>query len=113
MHGKGQQIQVLDTLVLPKVTTNMPANPPDSISQWKHLTGIELADLQFGKPGRVDMLLGTDYYEKYSFTARSGAHEASLLHTRRVLVGFWPAHFDQRVPNQQRTRAGSQQRTTS
>ena len=62
VHGKGKQIHVLDALVLPKVTTDMPANPVDSISQWKHLTGLELVDLGFGTPGRVDVLLGADYY---------------------------------------------------
>ena len=40
----------------------MPASPVDSISQWKHLQGLELADPDFGIPGRVDVLLGSDYY---------------------------------------------------
>ena len=62
VRGKGKQINVLDALVLPKVTTDMPANPVDSISQWKHLTGLDLADPEFGTPGRVDVLLGADYY---------------------------------------------------
>ena len=59
---KGKQIHVLDVLVLPKVTTDMPASPVDSITQWKHLTGMDLADLEFGTPGSVNVLLGADYY---------------------------------------------------
>ena len=64
MHGKGKKIHVLDAVVLPKVTTDMPASPVNSISQWKHLTGLDLADPKFGTPGRVDVLLGADYYEE-------------------------------------------------
>ena len=40
----------------------MPASPIDSISQWNHLTGLELADPEYGTPGRVDVLLEADYY---------------------------------------------------
>ena len=51
----------------PIVTTDMPASPVDSISQWKHLAGLELADPEFGTPGRVDVLLGADYYGEVLF----------------------------------------------
>ena len=57
VRDKGKKIHVLDALVLPKVTTDMPANPVDSISQWKYLTGLDLADPEYGTPGRVDVLL--------------------------------------------------------
>ena len=62
VHGTGKQIHVEHAFVLPKVTIDMPASPIDSISQWKHLTGLELADPEYGTPGRVDVLLGADYY---------------------------------------------------
>ena len=63
---------VLDVLVLPKVTTKMPDSPVDSISEWKHLTGLDLADPEFGTPGREDVLLRADYYGEI------------LLHGRRL-----------------------------
>ena len=62
MRGKVKQIHVLDALVLPKVTSDMPASPVHSISQWKHLTGLDWADQEFGTPCRVYVLLGADYY---------------------------------------------------
>ena len=62
LHGKGKQIQVPHAFVLPKVTTDMPANPVGSIEKWKHLKGLDLADPEFGTPGCVDVLLGADHY---------------------------------------------------
>ena len=91
MYTKGKQIHVLDALALPKVTTDMPASPVDSISQWKHLTGLDLADPEFGTPGRVDVLLGADYYEKILLHGQRWGHEARLLHRRLALDGSWPA----------------------
>ena len=61
---KGMPIHVLDALVLPKVTADMPVSSVDSHSQWKHLTGIDLADPDFGTPSSIDMLLGADYYSE-------------------------------------------------
>ena len=90
----------------------MPANPVDSISQWKHLTGLDLADPEFGTPGRVDLLLGPDFTEKYFVTTGGGAHEAHLLHRRRALDGSWPDRFNHGVPDQQRTPAACLQRMT-
>ena len=59
---------VHSTLNLP--TSHVPLRP-----QWGHLSGLDLADLHFGLPGAVDLLLGVDV-----FTAvlghgwRSGPH---------------------------------------
>ena len=43
--------------------------------------------------------------EKYSFAAGGGVHEAHLMHRGRVLDGFWPDHFNLRMPDQQHTPA--------
>ena len=48
--------------MLPKVTTNMPANSVGPIEKRKHLKGLDLADPEFGTPSPVDMLLGADHY---------------------------------------------------
>ena len=42
----------------------MTANLVDSISQWKHMTGLQLVDAEFGTPRPVYVLLGADYYEE-------------------------------------------------
>ena len=100
VHTKGKQIHVLDALVL---TTDVPASPVDSISQWKHLTGLDLADLEFGMPGCIDVLLGADYYGEILIHDRLGAHEARLRPRGCAMDGSWPACFNKMVPGQQRT----------
>ena len=62
VNGKGRQVYVENAFILSKVCMDMPVSPVDSISQWKHLTGLDLADPEFGTPARVDILLGADYY---------------------------------------------------
>ena len=62
VRGGGKQIHVDGAFILPKITTNMPISPVSTISKWKHLFGLELADPEFGNPARVAVLLGADYY---------------------------------------------------
>ena len=62
VQGGGKQIHVDGAFVLPRITTDMPISPVSSISKWKRLSGLELADPEFGTPARVDVLLGADYY---------------------------------------------------
>ena len=62
VSGRGRQIHVENAFVLSKVCMDMPVSPVDSISRWKHLAGLDLADPDFGTPARVDVLLGADYY---------------------------------------------------
>ena len=57
-----RKIHVEDAFVLSKVTTDMPMNLVDTLGEWKHLAGLELADPNYGTPARVDILLGADYY---------------------------------------------------
>ena len=57
VQGGGKQIHVDGAFVLPKITTDMPISPVSTISKWKHLSGLELADPEFGTPARVDVLL--------------------------------------------------------
>ena len=61
-RGDGKQVQIDGAFVLPKITTDMPISPVPSISEWSHLSGLELADPDFGTPARIDVLLGADYY---------------------------------------------------
>ena len=51
-----------NAFVLSKVCMDMPVSAIDSLSQWKHLTGLDLADPDFGTPARIDVVQGADYY---------------------------------------------------
>ena len=46
------------------VTTDLPTQPVAYDQRWKHLTGLRLADPDFGKPGRIDILLGADVFNQ-------------------------------------------------
>ena len=60
-YSYGKQVPVT-AIVVPKVTCDLPIHSVTSKTHWKHLTGIQLADPEFGKTGRVDLLLGIDVF---------------------------------------------------
>jgi hypothetical protein len=49
-------------VVVPKVTCNLPLAPMSFRLSWKHISDLPLADPDFGRPSRVDMLLGVDVF---------------------------------------------------
>ena len=49
-------------IVLRKVTSDLPSSPTPFNDKWKHLSGLELADPDFGTPGAIDLLLGTEIF---------------------------------------------------
>ena len=49
-------------VVVPRVTCDLPLHPVPFDLEWKHLTDIPLADPDFGRPGRIDILLGVDVF---------------------------------------------------
>ena len=59
-HEKGR-LRV-DALVIPKISLELPMHQVHFDPEWKHLKGLTLADPDFGMPGKVDMLIGTDVY---------------------------------------------------
>ena len=59
-------------VVVPEVTCELPHYHIPFDSQWSHLSDLELADPEFGTPGRIDVLLGVDVFTQV------------LLHGRRV-----------------------------
>ena len=61
----------VEAVVLPKITTELPSLPVALSPKWKHLSGLRLADPEFGKPGPIDILLGVDVFSQ------------SILHGRR------------------------------
>ena len=61
MSGKGRHVYVENAFVLSKVCMDMPVSPVAPIVQWRHLTGLDLADPDFETPARIDVLLGSEY----------------------------------------------------
>jgi hypothetical protein len=49
----------VEALVVPKVTAPMPRQPFE-YSSWAHIQGLELADPNFNKPSKIDMLISGD-----------------------------------------------------
>ena len=62
----------VEAIVLPKVTSDLPLHSVPYDSNRRHLSGILLADPNFGTPGSVDVLLGVDVFVSV------------LLHSRRL-----------------------------
>ena len=52
----GKQIEVGASVLL-MVTTDLPTIHDTSVN-WKHLSGLELADSDYRTPGQVNILLG-------------------------------------------------------
>lgn len=61
VNSTGKQIQ-LTAVVVPKVTCDLPLNPIPYKLDWKHISDLPLADPNFGRPGRIDLLLRIDVY---------------------------------------------------
>ena len=56
-----EKIQV-SAVAIPRVTGNLPSQPDHRNASWSHLSHLQLADPDFGRPGKVDILLGVDVY---------------------------------------------------
>ena len=61
---------------------DLPVNPVTPQSSWTHISDIDLADPDFGRPGRIDLLLGVDIFV------------GSLFHGRRVGIPGSPSAFE-------------------
>lgn len=56
--------------IIPQVTCELPPHPIPFKSEWHHLTNLQLADPDFGCPGRIDLLLGVDVFVDMLLTGR-------------------------------------------
>ena len=52
----------VSVIVVPRVTCDLPVHPVPFNYKWEHIKGLRLADPEFGKPGRVDILLGIETF---------------------------------------------------
>ncbi len=83
MSSTGERLEV-EAIVLPKVTSELPVHPVPFSQTWHHLSGIALADPDFGVSGKVDILLGIDVFSD------------ALLHSRRFGSAGSPTAFETR-----------------
>ena len=72
----------ITAIVVPRVTCDLPVHPVSFGSTWNHLKDLPLADPSFGRPGRIDLLLGVDIFT------------AALLNGRRVGPPGTPTAFE-------------------
>ena len=61
LYGSNREMD-LTAIVLPKVTCDLPVSPVSFDSSWSHVSDLTLADPAFGRPGRIDLLLGVDIF---------------------------------------------------
>ncbi len=64
-------------MVLPKITCDLPLRPLSLDSNWHHLSGIKLADPDFGTPGSIDLLLGADLFDSIVLHGRRQGPQGS------------------------------------
>ena len=90
VSSTGEKLEV-EAIVLPKATSDVPTHPIPFSQKWYHLSGINLADPDFGLPGRVDLLLGVDIVSCVLCHGRrsgsSGSPTAFETHFGWVLAG--------------------------
>ena len=63
IHQTGE-VNSVQALVLPRITTATPARPISRQRNWMHLTDLSLADPDYGIPRSVDLLLGADMFSR-------------------------------------------------
>ena len=52
----------VSAIITPQVTCHLPASSVSFDLSWNHPRGLQLADLNFGNPGTIDLLLGIDMF---------------------------------------------------
>ena len=49
---------------MPQVTCNLPSQHIPFKAEWDHLADLTLADPDFGRPGKIDLLLGVEVFSQ-------------------------------------------------
>ncbi len=49
-------------VIVPRVTCELPVHAVTQHPSWDHLHGLRMADPNFGRPGKIDLLLGVDVF---------------------------------------------------
>ena len=64
-------------VVVPRVTCDLPVRTIPFHKEWKHLKGLQLANPDFGKPGRIDILLGVEIFVNVVYQGRRKGPQGS------------------------------------
>ena len=72
----------ISAVIVPRVTCDLPLHPIPTNHGWNHLSGLQLADPDFGQPGRIDLLLGMEIFAEV------------VLHGRRLGLPGSPIAFE-------------------
>ena len=83
-------------VVVPSITCDLPFHPIPFKTEWSHLSHLQLADPGFGRPGRIDVLLGVDVFVDVLLHGRRngppGTPVALETHFGWVLAGSTDTH---------------------
>ena len=52
----------VNAAIVPRVTCDLPSQKVPFKAEWSHLSDLTLADPDFGRPGKIDLLLGVDVF---------------------------------------------------
>ena len=81
----------VSAIIVPHVICDLPLHPVSFDSSWHHVEDIDLADPDFGHPGRIDLRLGVDVCVETLFQGRrtgpSGTPSAFKTEFGWVLAG--------------------------
>ena len=72
----------INAIVVPRVTCDLPLQPVPFDLKWNHFCDVQLADPDFGFPGRIHLLLGVEVFA------------AVMLHSRRSGPPGTPVAFE-------------------
>jgi len=61
IHTPSRQLNV-SAVIVSRVTCALPTHPFPLSHEWEHIKGLQLADPEFGKPGKIDILLGVETF---------------------------------------------------
>ena len=64
-------------VVVPHVTCDVPLQHIPFKAEWSHLADLTLADPEFGRPGRIDILLGVDIFTEVVCQGRRSGEPGS------------------------------------
>ena len=67
----------VNAVVVPHVTCELPTKHVPLNQEWEHVKGLKLADPDFGKPGKVDLLLGVETFVDTIRHGRRRGHRGS------------------------------------
>lgn len=54
----------VNAAIVPRVTCNLPSRYIPFKAEWNHLADLTLADPEFGRPGKIDLLLGVEVFSQ-------------------------------------------------